>query len=142
MEVVIAEVAHVDSERLLDLYKSVGWAAYTNDPDGLYRAVRNSTFVAVATEGDDLIGLVRGLTDDVSILYVQDILVRPDRQGHGIGRQLLSRCLERYEHVRSKVLMTDDLESQLAFYRAMGFVNTKNTQLNTFVLSRGIAAAE
>src|SRR5690349_8106307 len=62
-------------DALVNLYHAVNWGAYTRDPDALHRAVLNSTCVISAWEGDRLVGLVRALSDGVSILYVQDILV-------------------------------------------------------------------
>ena len=48
-------------------------------------AIRNSTYVVTAWHADQLVGLARGLSDDVSIFYLQDILVHPDYQRTGIG---------------------------------------------------------
>lgn len=125
-------------EQLLSLYNSVNWLVYTNEENRqmLDTAVRNSTYVVSAWQGDQLIGLARGLSDDISIFYLQDILIRPEYQGTGIGRTLLANCLERFKHVRAKVLMTDNEEKQLKFYKSMGFENTKEITrftLNVFV---------
>lgn len=126
-------------EKLRSLYDSVGWRAYTEGPAAsqLCQAIQNSTYVVSAWIGDRLVGLARGLSDDVSIFYLQDILVYPDYQGRGIGKALLKDCLNRFRHVRMKVLLTDDRPEQLRFYESMGFTNTRNlaeTVLNTFVL--------
>lgn len=124
--------------QLVALYNSVNWTVYTNEVnrDKLETAVRNSTYVVSGWHGEELVGLARVLSDDVSIFYLQDILVRPDYQGMGIGRTLLANCLERFKHVRAKVLMTDNEEKQLKFYKSMGFENTKEITrftLNVFV---------
>ena len=108
---------------LVSLYASAGWRAYTRDPDGLARAVQGSTYVVSAWNGGELIGLARGLSDDVSVFFLQDILVRPEWQRQGIGRALLADCLERYSHVRLALLLTDDKEYQTAFYQSFGFAN-------------------
>lgn len=108
-------------EELGVLYDAVGWSAYTGDLDGLARAVENSTFVVCAREDGRLVGLARVLSDDVSIIYVQDVLVSPDQQRKGIGRELLQRCLERFAHVRQRVLLTDDEPHQHRLYRSLGF---------------------
>lgn len=116
----------VPIQELVELYSAVGWMRYAADPDGLARAVDRSTYVVTARDGEGtLIGLARCLTDDVSIMYLQDILVHPDRQRSGIGSLLVQRCLDRYEHVRRKVLLTDD-PSQLAFYELLGYRNVNN----------------
>ena len=133
---VIQTVPSVDPADLLDLYESVGWKAYTRDPEGLATAVANSTYIVEARAKGELIGLARGLSDDVSIFYLQDILVRPEWQRRGVGKSLMLNCLERFSHVRSKVLLTDDLPSQHRFYEAMGYKDTRNISdenLHTFV---------
>jgi ribosomal protein S18 acetylase RimI-like enzyme len=88
-----------------------------------------------------LIALARGLSDDVSIFYLQDILVHPKFQRLGIGKRLLQNCLDRFKHVRSKVLLTDDEEKQLRFYESMGYINIKDVKsftLNAFVMMKGV----
>lgn len=128
-------------DALLALYDSVGWAAYTRDPAGLQTALQNSTYVVTAWREGQLIGLARALSDDVSIVYIQDILVRPEFQRGGVGRALLAHLLERFAHVRSAVLLTDDDEAQLGFYVSLGFKNTRELvkdPLNAFVRMSGL----
>jgi ribosomal protein S18 acetylase RimI-like enzyme len=128
--------------QLIGLYNAVGWTTYTRDGDELEKAIRNSTYVVCAWDGEQLVGLVRCLSDDVSICYLQDILVHLDYQRQGIGRRLMENCLERFDHVRAKVLLTDDEERQHAFYKSLGYKNTRELQkisLNAFVQMNGIA---
>lgn len=125
-------------DQLLELYNAVGWHAYTKGQarENLPKAIRHSTYVVSAWIGDRLVGLARGLSDEVSIFYLQDILVHPDFQRRGIGRKLLINCLQRFQHVRMKVLLTDDREEQLKFYESLGYLNTKkmsNGILTTFI---------
>jgi ribosomal protein S18 acetylase RimI-like enzyme len=130
-------------EKIVALYNSVGWTAYTNAQERpkLSQALQNSTYVVSAWTDDQLVGLARGLSDDVSIFYLQDILVHPDFQHQGIGRKLLTNCLERFAHVRMQVLLTENEEKQIKFYQSLGYKNTKDLQqipLNAFVQVRGI----
>jgi GNAT superfamily N-acetyltransferase len=127
----------LSAEELADLYGSVGWEAYTSDPEALARAVEASTFVVTARREGRLVGLARGLSDDVSIFYLQDILIRPEWQRQGIGRALLQACLDRFAHVRVKVLLTDDEERQHRFYEALGYRNARESGLNAFVQMAG-----
>lgn len=133
----------VPVEQLVELYNSVGWLAYTNDEQrpNLLKAIQNSTHVVTAWDGDKLVGLARCLSDDVSICYLQDILIHPEYQRLGIGRKLLLNCLERFAHVRMKVLITDDEERQKRFYESLGYKNTKDLikiPLNAFVQIKGM----
>ncbi|MCL4872107.1 MAG: GNAT family N-acetyltransferase [Anaerolineae bacterium] len=133
---------NIPFEQLLALYNSVGWTAYTNEQaqDRLVLAIQNSTYVVTAWDGDRLVGLARAMSDDVAIFYLKDILIHPEYQRQGIATRLLRHCLERFEHVRNKVLLTDDEERQLRFYEKMGYTNTRNSRipLNAFVQIRGI----
>ncbi len=133
----------IQFDQLLALYESVGWIAYTHEQRRaqLQNAIRNSTYVVSAWQEERLIGLARGLSDDVSIFYLQDILIHPDFQRQGIGRRLLNNCLERFKHVRMKVLLTDDEERQARFYESLGYKDTRKLnklELHTFVQIDGI----
>ncbi|RKR12733.1 acetyltransferase (GNAT) family protein [Arthrobacter oryzae] len=105
----------------------MSWSAYTKDPELLVRAIRNSAFVVTArNDAGDLIGLARAVSDDATICFLQDILVRPGFQKDGVGRALLTRVLEKYRHVRQTVLITDDEPGQRAFYEELGFTEGSN----------------
>jgi ribosomal protein S18 acetylase RimI-like enzyme len=118
---VLAGAPFSDSE-VLALYESVGWGAYTREPEVLAAAVRGSSFVVTArTSGGALVGMARAISDDATICYLQDILVDPAFQKAGAGRALLETVLARYQHVRHMVLITDNEPGQRAFYEALGF---------------------
>ena len=110
----------------LSLYEAVGWTSYTREPAALAAALRGSSFVAVAADGDRLVGLVRAISDDATISYVQDVLVHPDAQRRGIGAALMAAVGQRYAHVRQHVLLTDDEASQRAFYERLGYAETRD----------------
>ena len=120
IDVALAEDRPVRDE-LLSLYGSVGWTAYTSDPEQLDAAVAGSSYVVTARAGGELVGLARAVSDDASICFIQDLLICPDWQRRGLGRRLAEAVLERYAHVRRHILLTDDDPAQAAFYRALGF---------------------
>jgi len=137
----IEVVESVDAGELVALYGAVGWSAYAADPEALAGAISRSTYVVTARQEGDLIGLARGLSDDISIFYLQDILVLPGWQRRGVGRALLSACLERFAHVRQKVLLTDDEDRQHRFYESMGYRDIRtitSAGLRAFVQIEGL----
>ncbi len=102
----------------------------------LSQAIKNSAEVFTFWDSDQLVGLCRCLSDDATIMYLQDILVKPSHQRKGVGTRLMKEILQRFKHVRQIVLLTDDSPQQLAFYNALGLQNTKEYgigNLNTFV---------
>jgi len=135
------DIQSCSEDDILRLYESVNWTNYTKDPASLIKAIHNSTYIVVCGKNNKLIGLARSLSDDNSIHYLQDILVDPEFQYQGIGRELLNRCLKRFEHVRSHVLLTDDEDKQRLFYESLGYKNIKhidNLSLNCYVRMPGI----
>lgn len=125
-EIRVEQADVVPAVDLLSLYTAVQWEAYVGEPDQLVRAVDNSDFVATAVfenaDGDqEVIGLVRVLTDSVSVAFIQDLLVHPDHQRNGIGTKLMQLVLSRYDGVRRFVLLTDDEPELRLFYASLGF---------------------
>lgn len=106
---------------ILDLYASVGWTAYTDDPAALRNGFANSLLTLAAYEEAELAGLIRVVGDGHTVVFVQDILVRPQFQRRGSGSALLQAVLDRYSNVRQIELVTDDTPKTTAFYRSMGF---------------------
>lgn len=106
---------------ILGLYASVSWTAYTDDPAALRNGFANSLLTLAAYEEAALAGLIRVVGDGHTIVFVQDILVRPQFQRRGIGSALLQAVLNRYAGVRQIELFTDDTPETAAFYRSMGF---------------------
>ena len=102
--------------------------------DRLVNAIKGSSYVCAVWEENTLVALVRCISDDASIMYLQDVLVRPQYQKQGIGRILVQKSLDRYSHVRQKLLLTDNRPEQLRFYASMGYKNTNEyNTLNAFV---------
>ena len=113
-------------DEIVALYTSVGWSAYTDDPERLEAAIDASLRVVTAWDGERLIGLARVVGDGLTIVYLQDILVVPGYQRRGVGAELFRRAFEPFDNVRQKLLITDDDPQQLGFYEAMGFTQLEN----------------
>lgn len=117
----ILAAVDIDLAEVLDLYRAVGWTAYTDNPQVLHAALAGSSRVVVARIDGRLVGLARVISDGASIAYLQDILVHPGCRRAGIGAALVKSALAPYEAVRQKVLLTDDGAVQRAFYETLGF---------------------
>lgn len=127
-------------DELVALYDAVGWTAYTQDPAALTAAIVGSHSVLTARDDDGhLLGLLRTVSDGVTIVYVQDVLVVPSAHRSGVGGALLDAVLQRYADVRQTVLLTDTEAGQRAFYESRGFVEAHDVEpqpLRSFVLLR------
>jgi ribosomal protein S18 acetylase RimI-like enzyme len=82
--------------------------------------------VLVATEGQLVVGHLQLVdTGDVGAAEIRNMAVRPDRQGHGIGRSLVHAAVEllRAEAVKTCLRVataTADI-GNLRFYQRLGF---------------------
>lgn len=125
-----------EATELVDLYRLVGWTAYTQDPVTLHSSVLSSAHVVSARHDGKLIGLARVVSDFGSIVYLQDVLVHPEHHRRGVGRQLVTRALMPFEGVRQKVLLTDAEPGQKQFYESLGFSEacaSANSDIRAFV---------
>ena len=68
------------------------------------------------------------------LVFIQDILVAPERQRHGIGTALLRAVLERFNGVRQIELTADDTPETAAFYRSLGFADFAGLGCRGFML--------
>lgn len=117
----IRKYTHFSRDEILPLYASVGWTAYTDQPEALENGFAHSLLTLAAYDGDKLVGLIRTVGDGCTVVWIQDLLVAPDHQQQGIGSALIQAVLERFSSVRQILLATDCTEKTLAFYRSQGF---------------------
>lgn len=117
----IKEYKEYQEAEILRLYSEVGWTAYTENMQALKLGYMNSLLVLAAYEHGNLAGIARVVGDGYTIVFVQDILVFPDKQRQGVGSALLQAVLDRFTAVRQIMLATDHTEKTIAFYKSMGF---------------------
>jgi len=111
------------SVQLEDLFLSVEWSS-GHYPDKLVLAMQNYETVFTAWDGDTLVGLISAMDDGVMTAYIHYLLVRPEYQGKGVGKQLLERTKEKYKDYLRIVLVAYDKEC--GFYEHCGFKKGKD----------------
>ena len=79
-------------ESIAALRRSVGWG-------GMEAELRNPAlrdYLQIACyDGDELVGFLDVVSNGVTDAYIQDVMVRPDYQGKGIGTELMNRAINR-----------------------------------------------
>ena len=78
----------------------------------------NSTIVISAWDGENLIGAVRALSDKMFRSVIYDLLVFPEYQGLGIGKELVRRAIAHYPKSEWLVMTTKQVEG---YYEKLGF---------------------
>ena len=110
-------------EDLQALFLSVDWSS-GHFPDKLVKAMEGFSTVYSAWDADRLIGLICALDDGVMTAYIHYLLVRPEYQGRGVGKELVARMKARYRDYLRTVLVAYDEE--IGFYEACGFEKAKD----------------
>jgi GNAT superfamily N-acetyltransferase len=84
---------------VIDLYKAAGWWYVDDNEQRLEKIICQSfCFLIAIDEKEKIIGMGRVISDAVSDGYIQDVFVRPEFRGFGIGkkiiRELTNYCLD------------------------------------------------
>ena len=124
----ITKETSVSLDDVLHLYQAVGWTNYTNQPQMLAQALTHSLAIYLARDGEKIVGLVRLIGDDFSLVFVQDLIVLPSYQRQGIGSALMKQALADYKDVYQVQLATEQTEKNLGFYRSLGFETLSSFQ--------------
>lgn len=110
-------------EDLQSLFLSVEWSS-GQYPDRLAVAMRNFKTVYTAWDGPKLVGLICAMDDGVMTAYIHYLLVHPDYQHMGIGKQLVERMKHTYQDYLRIVLVA--YNSELPFYESCGFTKAQD----------------
>lgn len=72
-----------------ELRRLVGWQVVTSGKAEV--ALNQSLFHVIARVNEQLIGMARIIGDGSLFFYIQDLIVRPEHQGLGIGHLLMEQ---------------------------------------------------
>ena len=118
----ISELSANDAGDLLAMFADAEFADISDGVEWLHAAVANSlAAAAVRDRSGRLIGFIRALGDGVSDCYIQDVVVRSDHRGQGIGKALVIAMLE---HLKARNIDWIGLiatPGNAEFYRRLGF---------------------
>lgn len=75
------------------LCSSVGWEDYMNF-EVAETSIKNSIFSVTVKDSRKIIGMGRIVGDGAIYYYIQDIVVHPEYQGKGIGKEIMNVLVE------------------------------------------------
>jgi GNAT superfamily N-acetyltransferase len=114
----IRDTRDVPKKAVLDLYRAVDWSS-ANKPEQLHQALRHSHSLVTAWDGDRLVGLANAISDGFLVVYYSHFVVHPDYQRRGIGREMMTRLMKRYEGFHQHSVIAD--KDAVPFYESCGF---------------------
>lgn len=112
---------YLPSKQLQKLFISAGWSDGSETPvmlESYNKPFINSTLVISAWENENLIGTVRVLSDGMFRSIIYDLVILPEYQNKGIGKELIKRCIEHFPNSEWLVQTTKSISG---YYEKNGF---------------------
>lgn len=121
MPITYKDIHNFNEKDLQELFLSVGWSS-GHFPDKLVVAMKNFETVYTAWDNDKLIGLICAMDDGIMTAYIHYLLVNPDYQNLGIGKQLVDKMKIKYKNYLRIVIVA--YNNEVGFYESCGFKKT------------------
>ena len=106
----------IDWERLALIFKRAPLG--NRDPAGLREVFGNSGVRCFVWDQQELIGAGRAITDGVRYAVIFDVVLLPEYQGRGIGKQIMAFLAERS---KAPNILLHAVPGKEAFYQKLGF---------------------
>jgi len=110
------------SSDIIWLYRAEGWWSKETDDDELVdRIVAGSHCFLIVKKESEIIGMGRALSDGVSDAYIQDVTVKKNFRGQGIGTKIIQKLVERLHSDGLKWIGLIAEKNSHQFYEQLGF---------------------
>lgn len=124
MNIKLSEDKNLPMGQIIELYSKNKWSS-ANKPKELLKALENSHTLITAWEGNKLVGLGNAISDGHLVVYYPHLLILPSHQGYGIGKMIMNKMQEIYDHIHMQMLVAD--KDSVNFYEKVGFSKAGQT---------------
>ncbi|MDY7540699.1 GNAT family N-acetyltransferase [Undibacterium sp. RTI2.1] len=107
----------VDWEVVASLFQQVGWG--NRQPSEICSAFEKSSFVIFVYDGDELVAFGRTMDDGKYYALLVDVVVKPDSQQSGLGREIVNYL--RSQLVGYKFITLTAAPGKEEFYLKLGW---------------------
>ncbi|WP_299203533.1 GNAT family N-acetyltransferase [uncultured Amphritea sp.] len=125
MDIEISLTDLPEQSEVIRLYRANEWSA-ADKPEQLMAALAGSHSLVTARVNGELIGLGNALSDGHLVVYYPHMLVAPEYQGQGVGKQLMQAMQQRYQGFHQQMLTADG--EAIGFYESLGFSRAGKTE--------------
>lgn len=96
----------------------------TREPDKLKQAAQGSYVVCTAYDGERAVGFGRAISDGFCQSAIYDLVLLPEYQGRGLGKELMQALLDKLP-VEQGVVLVYVAPGKQSFYENLGFHNLR-----------------
>ena len=115
----------IEQAEVIELYRANNWSS-AETPQRLLPAFRNSHALVTARISGELVGVANVISDGHLVAYFPHMLVHPNHQRRGIGRQMMRLLLNKYGDFHQLMLTADG--DAIQFYQSLGFTRAGRTE--------------
>lgn len=123
------------AEEFIELWRSVHWGDGPS-PGQTRLAMDHTLFRVSVYDGDRIVAMARVIGDLGLDYYIKDVIVRPEYQGKGIGRMLISEILQFInDHgVEGTEIFVElcAMPDKIPFYEKFGFAANEAQRLRIY----------
>ncbi len=121
-------VNRMTGEEYNELRMSVGWRPITEGQAN--RGLEHTTFLIAVRDEDKIVAMGRMLFDFGYTAYLGDVIVRPEYQGHGIGKQIVEGLINKTMNSACEgekiMFILGAAKDKEPFYEKFGFIRRPN----------------
>lgn len=104
-------------------------------------AMRDHAYlIATAWQGGTMVATVTVRSDRVNFAWIDDVVVRPELRGQGIGSTLMRYVLDRLRPLHLDFIQLSPLPGRESFYERLGFVRHENVTLMDYKPANQVGA--
>ncbi len=115
----------LEQSEVIALYRANEWSS-AEKPEQLLAALRNSHSLVTARLNGHLIGIGNAISDGHLVVYFPHMLVHPNHQRQGVGKQMMQAMQEKYTGFHQQMLTADG--NAIDFYKSLGFSRAGKTE--------------
>ena len=114
------------AEQFYELFETTGWnTKYELSKDELYMALKKSWYCVSVFDNNQLIGFGRIICDGIVHALLVDVIIHPDRQGEGIGKEVMGRLVDKCKKHKIRDIQLFSAKDKAEFYEKLGFERRK-----------------
>lgn len=114
-------------EQITELYRSQGWWDGPDNPELLNAIIKGSHCFIIARNDKEIIGMGRAISDRTSDAYIQDVTVKKNYRGKGIGKYMVKMIIDRLHADGVFWIGLIAEKGSHGFYEAIGFKPMTNS---------------
>jgi len=121
----------ITPEEVNALRVAVGW--HVVEHRQVVKGLEHTAYTVCARDGEKAIGMARVITDHGYIVYIADVIVLPEYQGKGLGKEIMSRIMayinENTEQGQRKFISLMARKGKEEFYEKFGLIKRPTDDL-------------